>query len=166
MTFLNKLLSKIGITKKGSAPDVNYDGQFRFKVCYHSPYFVLYIKCPEQKHWQVARAAEEVTDLCGTIRPTVRASDLPVMYFATSKDAINYAVVQLHMTEAQLEVRTDHGFTAAKSAWVTGVKNYEDLPSVVHAKLMPSQPDCSTRCPTCLTGTAAGREPNSKLKIA
>ena len=67
-----------------------------FTVAFMSPYFVIYIKCPRERVWQLARSQKEPkveTDGLSSIRIH------PVLLFNNREAAVNFATTQLGLAE-------------------------------------------------------------------
>ncbi|WP_263770413.1 hypothetical protein [Propionivibrio soli] len=57
-------------------------------VSFHSPYFLLYVKCPKARVWQLARSQQEPLKVVdGSAERTV----YPVLLFSSRDDAEHYA---------------------------------------------------------------------------
>jgi len=63
-----------------------------FVVKFMSPFFLLYVKCPNQRHWQLVRAQTKPTTV---VDGSISVMRYPVLLFVSAKEASVYATDEL-----------------------------------------------------------------------
>lgn len=68
-------------------------------VSFLSPYFLLYIKCPKIRYWQLARKQDELTKI---VDGSAEIQIHPVLLFSSKDEAEEYATVVLGLRPKKL----------------------------------------------------------------
>jgi len=77
-------------------------------VSFLSPYFLLYVKCPKIRHWQLARSQDEAkTIVDGSTERQVH----PVLLFSSRNEAEAYAVDVLGLLSRRIFFSESGGFS-------------------------------------------------------